>query len=567
MTASPPASASISLVAVDGPTPATLDLSPPGPATIGRSTGHALELNDAHVSRNHAVLTYRRDERSSASGPAAPRWLLTDSGSRHGTWLNGVRLTPQVPLPVSPGDLIAIAPWTFRVVDPATIDTGEHSLVTLTETASSEAFVTQMDAGAADHMAAEQLSLLLRCASAIHAAVDEQALGRAVLDALATGTGFENAAMLRPRGEQIEMVAWRGSALEGVAAPQLSRSLIRQAAGGRPARLTWAPEQATQQSIVDLNIRQAMCIPIMIEQTVAGFLYLDDRGGDTGRRRPGRDPGAFAIGLARLAAMALAGLRRLDVERRLARVEAELEAAGEIQATLLQQREGTCGRFRFSGECRPGRQLGGDFFDIIPLPDGRLAVALGDVTGKSVPASVLMTTAHGFLHAALTMHGDPGRALTELNRFVHPRCPADRFITLWVGVFDGDAGEFACVDAGHGHALLQVPDAGFDDLSTEKHVPIGIIEDTEYTVERRKLPVSGRAIVVSDGLIEEPNVDEPPDDPTSGMLSQFSIEGVKRCLAAVPGETGAVRALFDAVREHAGRATLADDATAVIVAW
>jgi serine phosphatase RsbU (regulator of sigma subunit) len=96
---------------------------------------------------------------------------------------------------------------------------------------------------------------------------------------------------------------------------------------------------------------------------------------------------------------------------------------------------------------------------------------------------------------------------------------------------------------------------------------VGILPDAVYTVDRLALPASGRAVVVSDGLTEEPSVDEPPDDPSSGRLDQFGSQGVKRILCDVPGETAAVRALFEAALHHAGRPGLADDASAVIVSW
>jgi len=76
------------------------------------------------------------------------------------------------------------------------------------------------------------------------------------------------------------------------------------------------------------------------------------------------------------------------------------------------------------------------FFDVIDLGNDRMAVALGDVSGKGVEASVLMTATQGFLHAALQLHGEPARAVTAANAFVAPRRPDCRFVTLWVAVLD-----------------------------------------------------------------------------------------------------------------------------------
>jgi sigma-B regulation protein RsbU (phosphoserine phosphatase) len=169
------------------------------------------------------------------------------------------------------------------------------------------------------------------------------------------------------------------------------------------------------------------------------------------------DAAGFAIGLSRLAALAWANLRRVEAELRSAAMEAELSAAGRMQGLLLPPREGAHGPFRYAGQSRPGRYVGGDFFDVIALTDDRLAVAVGDVSGKGVEAAVLIIASQGFLHAALHEHGDPGRAVTELNRYVFPRCPAGKFITLWIGVLDRTTMTMQAVDAGHGAGYRAQP--------------------------------------------------------------------------------------------------------------
>src|SRR5687767_13144124 len=101
----------LTLVSIAGPTPVSLALSPPGPITLGRGSHHTIELADSRVSRDHAVLTCVPAKLSTDP----PRWLLSDSGSLHGTWLNGIRVESGQAVPVRPGSQIVIGPWTFRV--------------------------------------------------------------------------------------------------------------------------------------------------------------------------------------------------------------------------------------------------------------------------------------------------------------------------------------------------------------------------------------------------------------------------------------------------------------------
>lgn len=510
------------------------------------------------------------------AGTQGGEWALTDLGSRHGTSINGRRLSAGEWMPLQAGDLIAIAPWMFRLEDPAQ---PLRSTITLTAVDDGEvgrshvATVLPRGLGA---LAQQRLTLLLQCAEAIQGVRDEAELAGVVLDAALVGTGYANAAIMHPAGEdgQVLIVDSRGAILQDGRGPQISRSLVRQAGNGEPARLS-RPADATgvAQSIVDLAIEEALCVPILLESTVVLLLYLDDRQEDGRGTQKTPDAAEFAIGLARLAGLALANLRRLDIERRQARMEAELKAAAEVQRWVMPRRSVTAGPFRCVGESRPGQYVGGDFFDVIPLGDGRLAIAVGDVSGKGVAASILMTAAQGFLHSALRRTGDPAQAVTELNQYLYPRCPTSKFLTLWVGVFDGRTRTLTCVDAGHGYALLEADGGKPEPLSAENSDLVGISADASYRSSTVMLPTAGRLFAISDGFIEQPSA-----EPKAGEESQqagsapaepvaFGNEGVRACAANLSAGADPVEALFEALYRHAGSTALNDDATAVVVEW
>src|SRR4029078_7073781 len=165
-------------------------------------------------------------------------------------------------------------------------------------------------------------------------------------------------------------------------------------------------------------------------------------------------------------------------------------------------REGNFGVFNTIGESRPGQFVGGDFFDIIPLDESRIAVAVGDFSGKGIVASVLMTATQGFLHAALKSSGDPALAVRAVNEFVNPRRPEGKFVTLWVAVFDVQKMMLQYVDAGHGYALLHRADGSFERLSGGGGIPIGVEDSYDYKSELVRIGAGDRAMIVSDGIIE-----------------------------------------------------------------
>jgi len=266
-----------------------------------------------------------------------------------------------------------------------------------------------------------------------------------------------------------------------------------------------------------------------------------------------------------MASLALSNLKRIDMERRQVKMDAELSAAAAAQRWILPKRESTLSGFTITGESRPGAYVGGDFFDLIVLSDTKLAVALGDVTGHGIAASVLMTAAQGFLHAALQEHADAARAVADLNRFVNPRRSDDKFVTAWVAVFDSEAQTISYVDAGHGYALMLDPGGGTTMLAEGDGLPIGLFAEAEYKSVTKPLAPGGRAVVISDGLVEQYGPVH-RDDGTSAN-EQFSIAKVAGVLTDTPPGADPVTALFDAVVKHAGTTHLQDDATAVLVRW
>ncbi|MGE5608712.1 MAG: SpoIIE family protein phosphatase [Bacillota bacterium] len=539
------------LVALCGPEMKAIELrAGEGAVIIGRQEQCGIRLAADTVSRFHARLEYEGSQ-----------WRLVDLHSRWGTFLNGCRMEGDGAMPLKEGDLIRITPWTFSFTMRGGKRRGVESvddmdrLKTIVRSAAAS--------GAGGGMADDLFALLLESAAGMHQAESEQELAEVMLEAACRGTGLPNGAVLRPldASGRVEIVASR-QAREDAGQAKYSRALLAAASGGMVAELSPMSSGMISESIVMMKIETAICVPLMLGSAVAAYLYLDSRG-EKGlaalKYRPSAS--AFCAGLGKIAGLALANLKRMDIERRQAMMEAELAAGAEAQRWILPKRETQMGAFRYTGESRAGRTMGGDFFDVIRLDESRVAVALGDVAGKGIAASVLMTAAQGFLHAALTEHGDPERVVSKLNAFVLPRRPVGKFITLWVGVFDSNTMTLRYVDAGHGYGMLVKRDGSTQVLSSREGMPVGIGEDAKYVAESVSLGEGERVLIVSDGIIEQPVGSE-----RGGERRMFGLAGVAECVAGAAGGDE-VGALFEAVVRHAGSGELADDATAVVVRW
>jgi serine phosphatase RsbU (regulator of sigma subunit) len=526
----------------------------PNGLTIGRHEQCPLRLpaNADQVSRQHARFSEQ-----------AGQWRVTDLHSRWGTFLNGVKIPPNREMPLGEGDLLRIVPWTFSF---STRGVPHRGLQSVDDTATAATMVRSHAVDrAVEPLHDDLLNLLLESASAIHGAEDEKTLATLLMDAACRGTGLPNAAVLRALDStgRIEIVAGRaGPAGHEPTGMGFSRSLLTTASQGSLAEMSATSSGDFSQSMVQMKIDAAICAPLMLGSTVAAYLYIDSRGGAHARTlRP--NAAGFCQALAKMAGLALANLKRLDIERRSASIEAELKAAMAAQRWILPRDKVQSGSFTCAGTSRPGEYVGGDFFDAIVLPDGRMAVALGDVSGHGIAASVLMTASQGFFHAAISQHGDLARAVKDLNAFVHPRRPESKFVTLWVGLFDPKNLTVSYVDAGHGYALLANPDHTFQRLSEGDAMPIGILPDSVYAVVTKPLPPHGRALIISDGLVEQTQAEPAPGQPKE----QFQLERVQSALSGADSDDDAVTHLFDSVYQFAGTQNLSDDATAVLVKW
>ncbi|MFN9133693.1 MAG: SpoIIE family protein phosphatase [Phycisphaerales bacterium] len=557
---------SLRLEPVSGPPLSALWIPPAGEVTIGRHTSCQVQLPEGErsVSRTHCKLTF--------SGGS---WFVIDLESRHGTFINGSRLTPHVSHRLHRGDRLKIGPWTLIAGYPG--ETTFATIQTSDRPGEAEQLITVVDTGR-ENIHRRRLELLLDCAKRIGAAKDELTLAEGVLDVLAQGTGYTVVAIIRPiaGAEQIDLIAARGP-LRASDASAFSRSLVRAASTGQivrmkkdqtgaavptpvsgPASGSAAAGINNIHSIVSSGILTALCVPVMLDNQANLCLYLDSRVGDP---RVHDDAAAFCQAVADMCAMALANIRRdrLEIER--LRTEEQMGAALDIQRLILPAGAGRFGRLSYAMNVLPGRFVAGDLFDVIPLDEHRTAFFVGDVSGKGVPASIVMATTQSYLNASLRHSRDLVRALADVNRHLADRTPDTRFVSLWLGVLDQRDGTLEYIDAGHGFAILRTPNAPPTIIPSEGGPPLRVAPDYPYALDRLSVPSGSRIILYSDGVVEQQG--------PAPACEEFGSARVLGALARADSCEDDVRLLLSAVRAHAGTSAdaLADDVTIASIAF
>lgn len=502
----------------------------------GRGAECDVRLEHEYVSRRHFSITHRGGV-----------WFIADEGSRHGTYVDEIRLRAHEPMPLAEGQIVRVEPWTFVV---RSTDSPRTTLATNDDLDQNAERVEILSAADRAPIAQRRLDVLIQCAGSLATVNDERSLAECILGAVFRGTGFARGAILRRLGPAEEVEVVHGVGLGGdERGAAVSRSLLRAAASGDIALLTSTDTTPVgAESIVRLGIHSAVCAPIHLGSTLFGFLYLDSRSEEA---RTEREVATFCQALARMCGMALATIRGREAEHQRRQLEADLVAAREAQGFIMPPGEGRIGDLEYAVRMKPGRFVAGDLFDVVAMTDGRVAVFLGDVTGKGVGAGILMATTQTFLHATLQQQSDPAAALRIVNRHLVQHSAHNVFVSLWLGVFDVRERVVRFVDAGHGHWLVRPANLPPQRFAARGGPLLGIDADFEYPVETAPLEPGGRVILFSDGVVEQ-------------LGTTGEMYGLDRAIAALEGSRGAaedVAALFAAVERFAGGASLADDTT------
>jgi serine phosphatase RsbU (regulator of sigma subunit) len=234
----------------------------------------------------------------------------------------------------------------------------------------------------------------------------------------------------------------------------------------------------------------------------------------------------------------------------------DLEIARGIQQAMLPRAAFHASGVEAFGMTRPANTVGGDFYDILPLQDGRVLLALGDVAGKGSPASLLMALLLAMMRT-LVDEGFEGAALaTRLNAQIVRHAPASRFVTLFFGVLNTSTGEFGYVNAGQNPPLLRRANGSYERLKTGG-IALGMFEFATYECGAVNLHTGDVIVMYSDGVTEAENgAGEPFDE--AGL--QAIIDG--------PGWASAKElawAAFAAVDHHSEQRRLFDDLTILAI--
>jgi serine phosphatase RsbU (regulator of sigma subunit) len=227
--------------------------------------------------------------------------------------------------------------------------------------------------------------------------------------------------------------------------------------------------------------RELTYLPVVIHRIVGGKI-AEQWGGGTGLSE-------------------LRGLGLEQAERERERIEQELLVARRIQQASLPKEVPTLEGWQIFPLYKPAREVGGDFYDFHLLSEGRLGLAVGDATGKGVPAALVMSTTCGMLRLAAQNYSSPGQMLRRVNEALFPYIPSNMFVTCFYAILDPKRGSLSYANAGHDIPYLRRRGGDCQELRA-RGMPLGLMPGMDYEQKEIVLDAGEEALLYSDGLVE-----------------------------------------------------------------
>ncbi|MCE9545700.1 MAG: SpoIIE family protein phosphatase [Planctomycetia bacterium] len=341
---------------------------------------------------------------------------------------------------------------------------------------------------------------------------------------------------------------------------RVSRTIVDQVMQSREAVLSAdaASDARFQmsQSIADFRIRSMMCAPLIdSEQTALGVIQIDTL---DQRSRFTEDDLEVLAGVAAPAGIAIENAQLHERSLKQQAVQLDLQMAHRVQQGLLPAAPPEVPGYRFFDFYTPANEVGGDFYDYVELPGGRLAVVLADVSGKGVSAALLMAKLSAETRYCLASEADPANAMNRLNAsFIHAGWE-DRFVTLVVAVLEPATGIMKVFNAGHPSPLMRRSAGIVEEIEVEQAgLPIGVDPDHRYKPCEVRLAPGEAIALFTDGFSEAMN--------REGQL--YGIERLRQRLSEPVADVGTLgpRVLSDVKQFVNGRAQ-SDDMCLICVA-
>ena len=522
------------------------------PLLVGRGASNHIVLDDPRISRQHARFAPERDGA-----------VLYDLNSANGTVVNGVTITKHK---LQPEDVIRFGRYAFKIEEHALIEGAPDPDVETPTLVATESVARMIIARESTGSGDRQLVDLTQLEDAY------QKLGTLYGFMKSISVTLDKGELLRLIGTKIREVF---SAAHSVAV-FLRVGSARGSAGFQRAHFAGAgilggelmlPEEVAQEILASANALLAgdapessrvpggtdMFAPMVDRGEVLGVIHVS-----SDENRPSFTAADLELlnSMAATAAMTLQTTKMHDETILRDRLKYDLELAAKIQKSFLPREVISVEGLEIFAEYRAAYTIGGDFYDVFWVGEDKLAIFIGDISGKGVAAALLMARISSELRVAALAHVEPVLVLSSMNESILASGQPELFFTAIYLTFNVKTGEIILANAGHCSPYWCRPGMPVEPITAGAGTPIGILEDPGFTATSIQFGHGDSLVLYTDGVVEAAD--------SQGHL--YGVDRLEACLADVPSTrpNEIAEKILRSVEEYAIDTAVSDDLTLFI---
>lgn len=481
---------------------------------LGRSADCDIPLDAPAVSRRHAAIVREHGQ-----------FFLEDLKSRNGTFVNDARINDRMRL--GEGDRLVICDQEFRfytglgtglldplrnleessfaeVVDDRTLNTPAQVVATFDISGGSASWGLSAKPEV-------KLAALMEISNGLAQAISVDEILPKLLDSLfkifvQADRGF---VVMKPKADGPPVVvADKARRAANEERMRISRTIVEEAMKAKKAILSADAASDERfgmaQSIADFSIRSMICAPMIgLDGEPIGVIQIDTL--NQRARFTDQDLEVLAS-VASQAAISIDNAKMHEQVMAQRALQRDLELARRMQRSLLPSHPPQVTGYFFFDYYQAARQVGGDYYDYVQLPGGRVAVIVGDVAGKGVPAALLMARLSADVRFSLASETDPAKAIQQINEGFAHHDWSDKFVTMLAAVLNPTTSELTIVNAGHMAPILRRQDGSIADIGEDAAgLPLGVAQGYEYESYTHRVEPGDMLTIFTDGFSEAMN--------------------------------------------------------------